>query len=138
MKFCVVQPEQIVEYWLVFKPVIEKIVDETQGEINIDLLHERLALGMELLLCVMDEDTTIQGVCIFNFFEFETGKKVLEMPYVGGFNMENWLIEGFDILKKLAIQHGCTHIRGCGRPGWKKIVPGLTPIRTVYEYDLST
>jgi hypothetical protein len=75
-------------------------------------------------------------VAILEIEEFDTEKKALSIPFVSGSNMASWLPTVFPELKLLAKELGCTHIRGCGRPGWAKALPELKQIRTVYECEV--
>lgn len=76
-------------------------------------------------------------VCILGITDFPTGKKVMQMPYIGGTGIETWLEDGLQLIEELAKAMGCTHVRGCGRKGWERALPDRYKyIRTIYEAEL--
>lgn len=132
----VVPLELIDELWPQFKPYLDKVVEVAHGEVLIDEVYKRLQSGEEVIVGVFD-GATVVGCCVLGISVFETGKKVLQMPYCGGQNMKDWIAEGFELVKQIAKGQDCTHIRGCGRAGWDRVLPDLVKIRTVYECEVT-
>lgn len=128
-------PTKIDRFWWRISELLTPVVEIAHGEVTLEGIKRRLENEEELCICVI-KDAKIIAVCILGFTEYETGKKVLQMPYCGGEHMDVWLTKGFEIIRQIAKNLDCTHIRGCGRPGWEKALPELKKIRTVYECEV--
>jgi hypothetical protein len=127
----------VLEQWDTIKKFIEPVIEISFGEVTLDGIQERLCVGEEIALFAMNQSTkAIVAVAILGITHFETGKRVLQIPYVGGLEMYKWLENGMSIIKSIAREQGCTHIRGCGRPGWAKAIPEFKQIRTIYECEV--
>lgn len=127
----------VLDQWDTIKKFIDPVIEIAHGEVTIDGIQERLCAGEEIALFAMDNgDKQIVAVAILGITEFETGKRVLQIPYIGGLAMHCWLDQGMSVLKTIAREQGCTHIRGCGRPGWAKAIPEFKQIRTIYELEV--
>jgi hypothetical protein len=133
--FIVLPPPECDKVWPFIMELLRPVVDISFGEVTLSGIKTRIEDGTELAVCVF-EDKDLVAVCILGISEFETGKRVLQMPYCGGKGMNEWLIPGFEVIRKIAKEHECTHIRGCGRPGWERALPELKKIRTVYECEV--
>jgi hypothetical protein len=121
--------------WSQVQLLLQRVLDRGTNEVTIDGIKARIMEGSELLLCAFYEDKVI-ACCVLGITNFETGKKVLQMPYVAGDHMDLWLEEGFDIITNVARVEKCSHIRGCGRIGWSKIMPNMKQITTTYECEV--
>lgn len=131
-----IPPSLIRGLWPQMEKFLKPVIAKSYGEVTLDGIYSRLLDGTEIAVGVFDTDMHMVAVCILGISEFETGKRVLQMPYCGGVNMTSWLQEGFKVIKQIAKEQNCTHIRGCGRPGWEKALPELKKIRTVYECEV--
>lgn len=131
----VVPIKMIDEFWPHVENYLKKVVDISHGEVTLDGMYSRLCEGAEVIIVVVREGIII-GCCIIGITEFETGKRVMQMPYCGGMDMKDWINEGFAMVKQIASDQNCTHIRGCGRTGWDRVLPDLVKIRTVYECEV--
>lgn len=131
----VVPIKMIDEFWPHVEDYLKKVVDISHGEVTLDGMYSRLCEGAEVIIVVVREGIII-GCCIIGITEFETGKRVMQMPYCGGMDMKDWINEGFAMVKQIAFDQNCTHIRGCGRTGWDRVLPDLVKIRTVYECEV--
>lgn len=127
----------VLDQWDTIKKFIAPVVEIAYGEVTLDGIQERLCTGEEIALFAMNYVTKdIVSVAILGITHFETGKTVLQIPYIGGLEMYKWLDQGMGIIKSIAREQGCTHIRGCGRPGWAKAIPEFKQIRTIYELEV--
>lgn len=131
----IVPIKMIDTFWPHVEDYLKKVVDISHGEVTLDGMYSRLCEGSEVIIVVVREGTII-GCCIIGITEFETGKRVMQMPYCGGIDMKDWINEGFAMVKQIAFDQNCTHIRGCGRTGWDRVLPDLVKIRTVYECEV--
>jgi hypothetical protein len=121
--------------WSQVQLLLKRVLDRGANEASIDGIKARIIDGSELLLCVFYEDKVI-ACCVLGKTEYETGKKVLQIPYVAGEHMDLWLEEGFDIITNIARVERCTHIRGCGRSGWTKAMKKMQRVSTIYECEV--
>lgn len=131
----IVPIKMIDTFWPHVEDYLKKVVDISHGEVTLDGMYSRLCEGSEVIIVVVREGIII-GCCIIGITEFETGKRVMQMPYCGGIDMKDWINEGFAMVKQIAFDQNCTHIRGCGRTGWDRVLPDLVKIRTVYECEV--
>ena len=122
-------------YWEDIKQLLMPVIEIAYNEVTIEGIKQRLMSGNELALVALYGECVI-CICVLGTQQFETGKRVLEMPYIGGNNIDMWLDEGWKYILNIAKDLGCSHIRGNGRAGWERKVPELKKIRTVYEYAL--
>ena len=131
----IVPIKMIDAFWPHVEDYLKKVVDISHGEVTLDGMYSRLCEGSEVIIVVVREGIII-GCCIIGITEFETGKRVMQMPYCGGIDMKDWINEGFAMVKQIAFDQNCTHIRGCGRTGWDRVLPDLVKIRTIYECEV--
>lgn len=131
----IVPIKMIDTFWPHVEDYLKKVVDISHGEVTLDGMYSRLCEGSEVIIVAVREGIII-GCCIIGITEFETGKRVMQMPYCGGIDMKDWINEGFAMVKQIAFDQNCTHIRGCGRTGWDRVLPDLVKIRTVYECEV--
>lgn len=137
MKFALVPPSLVTRNYETFHPFLQKAAKVSSEECTAEhLLQDLITQKCDLLCALSDIKDRPLGICILQVVTFPSGKKVLEMPYISGDNMEDWLIEGFEVIKQIAKESGCKYVRGAGRPGWSKVVPDLKVIRHVYECEI--
>jgi hypothetical protein len=135
MNIIVVPADQIEFHWPEIAKLLQPVIDVSFGEVTLEGIYNRLMDGQEILIGVFDS-TKLVCACVLGITQFETGKRVLQMPYVGGNGMEEWLVDGFDLIRQIAASTGCSHIRGCGREGWGRVLPDLKRIRSIYECEV--
>lgn len=135
MKIIVLPADQIDHHWHEITKLLQPVIDLSFGEVTLEGIYERLLCGQEIMIGVFNESKLVCA-CILGITQFETGKRVLQMPYVGGTGIEDWLADGFELIKEIARNTGCTHVRGCGRAGWGRVLPELKRIRTIYECEV--
>lgn len=134
-QYKVLNPEEIDYRWPEIAKFLEPVVDVSFGEVTLDGIYSRLINMQEILLAVFESEK-LTCACVLGITQFETGKRVLQMPYVGGAGIETWLSDGFKVIREIASSTGCTHIRGCGREGWGRVLPDLKRIRSIYECEV--
>lgn len=135
MNIIVVPTDQIDFHWPEIARLLQPVIDISFGEVTLDGIHDRLMNGQEILIGVFDGPKLVCA-CVLGITQFETGKRVLQMPYVGGTGIDDWLADGFGLIRQIAESTGCSHIRGCGREGWGRVLPDLKRIRTIYECEV--
>jgi hypothetical protein len=135
IRITVIPANYIPRVWPEAEELLTRMLEYAHDEVQLRSVYGRLLTGEEILLCAF-KDTKMIAACILGMTIFETGKRVMQIPYVGGDVRELWIDEGFDLVKRIAKDFGCTHIRGCGRPGWGRAFPALKAIRTIYECEV--
>jgi hypothetical protein len=139
MKIMIIPPESINHFWNQIEQYMQPVVEISFGEASIEGIKQRLEQGNMLTVACMaeGEDNTVIGCAVVAVSEFpDTNKRVLEIPYVGGERMHEWLADGMEVIRNIAKDLNCTHLRGCGRPGWERALPEFKKIRTVYECEV--
>lgn len=121
--------------WSKVQLLLQRVLDRGTNEVTLDGIKSRIMEGSELLLCAFFEDEII-ACCILGITNYETGKKVLQMPYVAGDHMDIWLEQGFDIITNIARVEKCSHIRGHGRIGWERAFPKMKRVSITYECEV--
>ena len=127
--------EELDEHWPALTHFLADAITFSCGDLTLEGIKQRAYDGDELIVAVFDRDKIV-ACCTLALIDFETGKKVLQMVVAGGSQMGVWRDEGFNVIRNIAKAYGCTHIRGCGRPGWERALPVLKKIRTVYECEV--
>ena len=81
----------------------------------------------------------IIGCVVTQISPYPTGKRMLNLDHVAGKNMEQWINNSLDVLKKYAKDNNCNGLEGVGRDGfwhwiknrnWKK-----TAIFVEYNFE---
>jgi hypothetical protein len=119
-------------YWDDIKPLIDKALKKQEvSEYTLDdikgFLKERdmqawVALDEKIIGCVITQ--------IINF----PRKKVLDVLFIGGERFDTWAY-GWNILNEFAKDQGCKKIKGDGRDGWVKKIPGAK-VTKLYTWDI--
>lgn len=105
-------------------PHINRVIERAHGEITLEGLKKRLIAGNTLLVTV-SKGADIIAVNTLEVRTFDSGKKALFIPVVGGSDVDTWIDRFLVIAKAIAKDHGCEELRGMAvRPGWmKKLEP---------------
>lgn len=105
------------------------------GEATVDGWMSRLMTGQEKLIGCYNEGVLVGGIGIAAS-QFESGKKVMFLTFVGGKGMSLFLYDSIEFLKEIAKDLGCGHIWTTGREGWGRVIPGMRKISTVHELEI--
>lgn len=135
MNIVTVHPDRLDEYWQDMVSILHPVFALEYQESTLDGVKNRLIQGEELALVILDDNKMI-GVCILGVSSYESGGKALEVPYLAGTRMDDWLAPGFEVVENIARNMGCDRIRGGGRKGWLRLLPKFKPIRTIFEAKL--
>jgi len=113
-----VPPSLLSVMWKQCAPLLLKVVDVSHGEITLQSTKERLEQGRSLLLIVVKEDVVVSATVI-EVREFDSGKKALYLPLMGGYEMDEWGDQMLFVAKAIGRDFGCTELRGlAARNGW--------------------
>lgn len=111
------KPEMVEMLWHIVGPMLDRAVQHSNGELDLEVIKEQLIAKEMLLLLVNREDKIIAAFALERR-DFDTGKSVLVVTTAGGEGLEDWKEELDKVLNSLAKEHGCEDIYIVGRAGW--------------------
>ena len=133
MKANIVQPEDIPYIWDQVAPLLDRVREHTEGELETDDFLEPLTHG-NMQLWIATEDKDIHAVMVTQFVIYPQ-KNILRIISLAGDDFEK--IRNFqEIIEGFAIKNECTALEMWGRKGWKKLLPDWRDTYIVYTKDL--
>ena len=137
MNIVPLRKDTVVAAWPRIADLLRPMIDVAHGELTPEGILRRVLNDELFVYGVANDADALIAVVLVTITDFpDTGKRILEAPFVGGSRMSEWLPAMLETLKDVARNLGCTHLRGCGRPGWERVHPEFKKIRTVYEVTL--
>jgi len=133
VKAQIVAPEDIAYIWEEVAPLLDKVQEHTEGEVESDDFLEPLTHG-DMQLWIVTEDSILHSVMITQIIPYPQ-KKVLRVISLAGSEF-NKLNEFQAMLESFAIRTGCSSLELWGRKGWKKLLPDWESNYIVYTKDL--
>jgi hypothetical protein len=128
--------------WPYVKDLVQKPIDRTLGERNVDdiyysLIHEQLTLWV-----AVDKEDGIIGIMITQIL-FHPQYKVLALPLIGAkpHTINKWFFKSWEKdspLLQYARENNCKRIEGYARDGWLKMIEkiGFKKYNTVVTKDV--
>ena len=128
--------------WPYVKDLVQKPIDRTLGERNVDdiyysLIHEQLRLWV-----AVDKEDGIIGIMITQIL-FHPQYKVLALPLIGAkpHTINKWFFKSWEKdspLLQYARENNCKRIEGYARDGWLKMIEkiGFKKYNTVVTKDV--
>ena len=133
LKAQIVQPEDIAYIWEEVSPLLERVKEHTEGEIETDDYLEPLTHG-DMHLWIATEQSDVKAAMVTQFAIYPQ-KNILRIISMAGEDFEE--IRGFqDMIEAFAIKSGCSALEMWGRKGWKKLLPDWNDTYIVYTKDL--
>jgi len=132
-------PKDVPYVWENVAPLLARVTQHTEGEMEPDDFLEALSLGeMQLWIAVekygMLEDS-VHTAMVTQIIHYPQ-KKVLRVIAIAGSNFKE-LHESFNsMVEAFAIQAGCSSMELWGRKGWKKMLPDWKDTYIVFTKDL--
>lgn len=111
--------EQIRACWDIILPLLEKGMSYSHGEIDADSVFTKL-MNKELNLLVAFENQAIVAALTLEQFQFDTGKRVLNIQLAGGDSLDKWFVQMDELINGIAKQYNCSEVYIIGRKGWSK------------------
>jgi len=100
-------------------------VDMSNGESTEASLKQRVKIAAVTVVLAMKEDEPKLAFTL-EVTEYDSGLRVLSLPFISGDGIAELLSDCFGDLKKIAKQSHCTEIRGMSvRRGWMKVLKPL-------------
>ena len=133
MKAHIVQPEDVAHIWEEVAPLLDKVKEHTEGELETDDFLEPLTHG-DMQLWMATEESDVRAVMVTQIITYPQ-KRVLRIISLAGEDFEE--IRSFqEMIEGFAIKLGCTALEMWGRKGWKKLLPDWKDTYIVYTKDL--
>ena len=133
LKAQIVQPEDIAYIWEEVAPLLDRVKEHSEGELETDDFLEPLTHG-DMQLWIATEGSTVHGVMVTQLIPYPQ-KKILRIISLAGDNFEE--LRGFqEMIEAFAVKTGCTALEMWGRKGWKKLLPDWEDTYVVYTKDL--
>ena len=133
MKAQIVAPEDVAYIWEEVAPLLDKVQEHTEGEVESDDFLEPLTHG-DMQLWIATEDKNLHSVMITQIIPYPQ-KQVLRVISLAGSDFKK-LNQFQAMLESFAIKTGCTSLELWGRKGWKKLLPEWESNYIVYTKDL--
>ena len=129
--------EQINECWGEISSLLQKAIDYSNGEIDVNILHQRINEGAVMVAVVFDSRKLV-AVSTFEQIEFDTGKRVLNIQLAGGENVESWFEHIEALAYSLAKRYECDDVYIIGRKGWVKKMKhlGYSEVHTILHKEV--
>ena len=96
-------------------------VELSGGRESLDTLWYRLTHDYFQLWMFFDEDNIPEGALVTSI-EQHPLKKMLNLRFIGGDNLDGWHEELLETLERYAKENGCDGMETVGRFGWKKFL----------------
>ena len=115
---------------MLIKDDLQRAIDHSNDELDIDAMYQRIRDDDMILLIAADSAGKIYASCIVEVREFDTGKRVLAVTTLNGYQMAAWLDELIMALRGVAVHLECSEVYATGRSGWLKKLKkhGFRPI----------
>lgn len=129
----------VIRCWHEVEPFIQKAVDESNGELSVDSIKERVQSKELVVLTIYDLSIgKLIAVVTLDMVTFDTGIKVLNIQCAGGERVDEWFNEVDVIANAVAKRHDCSKIYVIGRNGWVRKLRnnGYYPVHTVISREV--
>lgn len=120
--FSGVPSEEIEMYWDEVAPMLQKALDKTDSAYCYDVSHlKKWIEDKEYQLWVAHEDGDIKAA-FMSCINIYPKCKILHIPFVGGEDIDKWLLQAWETFKEFGKANKCLCIRGYGRDGWTRVI----------------
>ena len=133
MKAHIVQPEDVPYIWDQVAPLLDRVREHTEGELETDDYLGELSDG-NMQLWIATENNGLHSIMVTQIAVYPQ-KKVLKIISMAGSEFSR-LYEFNDMVESFAIKTGCSGMELWGRKGWKKLLPDWESNYIVYTKDL--
>ena len=133
MKAHIVQPEDIPYIWDQVAPLLDRVREHTEGELETDDYLGELSDG-NMQLWIATENNGLHSIMVTQIAVYPQ-KKVLKIISMAGSEFSR-LYEFNDMVESFAIKTGCSGMELWGRKGWKKLLPDWESNYIVFTKEL--
>lgn len=112
--------------WPYVKDLVQKPLDRTLGERNLEDVYNSLIHGQTILWIAANKEEGIMGVMITQIV-YHPQYKVLALPLIGAkpHTINKWFLKSWEKdspLLQYARENNCKRIEGYARDGWLKMI----------------
>ena len=111
--------EEVAEKWHLIAPMLRTATRRTGCYEPIDLLQ--MAMRGQVGIWICEVAGTVRAAIVTQIEQYPR-KRVLEVMFLGGSDLRDWLDDAMDVLIAHAQQTGCDHLATLGRPGWARVL----------------
>ena len=134
MKATIVPAEDVPYVWGNVAPMLARVIEHSEGELEPDDYLESLMYGSMQLWIVTEESNIIVSM-VTQFIDYPQ-KRILRIIALSGENFKQVHSYFNDMLEAYAIKNQCSALELWGRKGWKKMLPEWSDTYTVFTKDL--
>jgi hypothetical protein len=134
LKAHLISPEDVAYLWDDVGPMLARVTERSEGEMEPDDYLETLTQGaMQLWIATEEKNITLAMVTqIISYPQ----KKVLRVIAISGEKFIEAHSQFNDMVEAFAIRVGCSSMELWGRKGWKKMLPDWKDSYIVFTKDL--
>ena len=133
LKAQIVQPEDVPYIWDQVAPLLDRVREHTEGELETDDYLNELSDG-NMQLWIATEESGLQSIMVTQVAAYPQ-KKVHKIISMAGSDFPK-LYEFNDMVESFAIKTGCSGMELWGRKGWKKLLPDWKSDYIVFTKEL--
>ena len=134
MKTHLINAEDVLYIWDDVGPMLARIQEHSEGELETDDFLEQLMMG-GMQLWISTEDKEIVMSAVTQIIQYPQ-KKILRVIAIAGENFKEVHDNCINMVEAFAIKHQCSALELWGRKGWKKMLPDWNSKYIVFTKDL--
>ena len=134
MRIQVIPTKVLPAFWPHLAPLLQKAFNLSERRYNLKDLYADALAGDYLIWAIIDENSKEFVAALTTRKAVYARGKALAIEFLGGEQMDEWLDDLMDDLKKHAKHNGCDWLECFGRKGWVK--KGWKPAYVAYEMEL--
>lgn len=134
MKAHIVSPEDVPYLWEDVAPMLAKVRQHNEGELETDDFLDNLMQGNMQLWVVTEGHTII--ISMVTLIADYPQKKILRIVALAGKDFKEVNKNFISMLEAYAIKNECSALELWGRKGWKKMLPDWKDSYIVFTKDL--
>ena len=134
MKAHIVNPEDVPYLWEDVAPMLARVRQHSEGELETDDFLDNLMEGNMQLWVVTEGESII--VSMVTLMADYPQKKILRIVALAGKDFKEVNKNFISMLEAYAIKNECSALELWGRKGWKKMLPDWKDSYIVYTKDL--
>jgi hypothetical protein len=134
LKAHLISPEDVPYVWEDVGPMLARVQEHSEGELEIDDFLDSLMMGeMQLWIATEDKEIVMSMVTmVVNYPQ----KRILRVVSISGERFKELHEKFNDMVEAFAIKKGCSALELWGRKGWKKMLPDWKDSYIVFTKDL--
>ena len=110
--------DKLESYWPVVAPMIQKALEHSENEINLEDIHEKIENETMGLTTISGKDGII-ACCVCEFVNYPR-IRALRVVALGGSDMDEWMPGLVQFLESWGKENKLNRIEQMGRRGWEK------------------